>query len=276
MIIHIPTCKFNVISINSFFQRKYRIDREFTGEAHDFWEMVCIDNGKLTVTENEKVYELTKGQAIFHAPMEFHKFFAKKSEPTDFKVISFSLETNLEHILSKGVFTLNQEQVQMLENTFAQISSGYDMTGDVIREIGSDPLEEILAIKMFETFWLSVLSESAPDRERYLSVMAHRYKEVINYMNVNICADLSINDISKATHLSKSYLKKLFKTYAGCGVKSYFTKMKITHAIQCLKMGKSVKEISEMLSFSSPNYFTAVFKKEKGMTPTKYRRITKD
>lgn len=41
-------------------------------------------------------------------------------------------------------------------------------------------------------------------------------------------------------------------------------------------MGKSVKEISEMLSFSSPNYFTAVFKKEKGMTPTKYRRITKD
>ena len=89
MLIHIPPDKFNIVSINSFFQRSYKVDREFSGEVHDFWEMVYIDSGKLTVSEDEKVYELTKGQAIFHAPMEFHKFFARKSEPTPFKVISF-------------------------------------------------------------------------------------------------------------------------------------------------------------------------------------------
>lgn len=276
MLLHVSEDKFNVLSINSFFQRNYRMDREFPGEAHDFWEMVYIDNGKLTVTEDEKVYVLTKGQAVFHAPMEFHKFFSKKSEPTDFKVISFSLDTNLEHILSKGVFTLSQELTRMLENTFAQIASGYDMAGGMIKERGGNPLEEILAIKMLETFLLSILSDSAPDRTQYLSVTAHRYKEVINYMNVNIGANLSMDDISKATHLSESYLKKLFKMYAGCGVMRYFTKMKITQAICYLKIGKSVREISEILSFSSANYFTAVFKREMGMLPTQYRTMKKE
>ena len=271
MLIHIPTDKFNIVSINSFFQRSYKVDREFSGEVHDFWEMVYIDSGKLTVSEDEKVYELTKGQAIFHAPMEFHKFFARKSEPTDFKVISFSLDTNLNHILSKGVFTLSQELARMFENTFAQISSGYDITGGVIKDRGNNPLEEMLAVKMLETFLLSLLSEGSPDKTQHLSVTAHRYKEVIKYMNINVFENLSLEDISKATHLSKSYLKKLFKTYAGCGIMHYFTKMKITQSIYFLKQGNSIKEISEMLSFSSPNYFTSVFKKEMGMLPTKYR-----
>jgi AraC-like DNA-binding protein len=271
MLIHIPTNKFNVVSINSIFQRSYKEDREFSGEVHDFWEMVYIDKGKLTVSEDEKVYELSKGQAIFHAPMEFHKFIAKKSEPCDFKIISFSLDTNLTHILSKGVFTLSQEHIRMLENTFTQISSGYDITGGVIRNSGNNPLEEILAIKMLEAFLLTLLSEGSPDRTQQLSVTAHRYKEVIKFMNVSVFENLSLKDISNRTHLSESYLKKLFKTYAGCGIMNYFTKMKITQSIYYLKEGRSIKEISEMLSFSSPNYFSAVFKKEMGMLPTKYR-----
>ena len=41
--------------------------------------------------------------------------------------------------------------------------------------------------------------------------------------------------------------------------------------IVLIKKGESIKEISEQLSFSSPNYFTAVFKKEMGILPTKYR-----
>lgn len=271
MFIHKPTEKFNIVSINSFFQRNYKEDKEFTGEMHDFWEMVYIDKGKLTVSEDEKVYELSKGQAIFHAPMEFHKFFAKKSEPTDFKIISFSLDTSFNHTLSKGVFTLNQSLILMLENTFTQISSGYDLTGGIIKERGNNPLEEMLAVKMLETFLLSLLSEGSPDKTQHLSVTAHRYKEVIKFMNVNVFWDLSLKDIAEGTHLSESYLKKLFKTYAGCGIMRYFTKMKINQSIYYLKQGESIKEISEKLSFSSPNYFSAVFKREMGMLPTKYR-----
>ena len=159
----------------------------------------------------------------------------------------------------------------MLENTFTQISSGCDITGGLIRNRDNNPLEEILAIKMLEAFLLTLLSEGSPDRTQQLSVTAHRYKEVIKFMNVNVFENLSLKDISNRTHLSESYLKKLFKTYAGCGIMHYFTKMKITQSIYYLKEGRSIKEISEMLSFSSPNYFSAVFKKEMGMLPTKYR-----
>ena len=271
MLMYVPDHKFIIKSINSLFLRDYKEDNFFAGERHDFWEMVYVEKGTLTVSEDEKIYDLSAGQVIFHAPMEFHKFWAKKASPSRFRIISFNLETTIKHNLSKGVFTLNGDLEKQLVDTYEQIFRGYDGTGDIKKKDESDPVEETLAIKKLETFLLSLLSEEAPDKTQQLSLTARRYKEVVNFMNTKLYDNLSMDDIANEFHLSTSYLKKLFRTYAGCGVMHYFTKMKITQSLYHLKKGESIKEISEILSFSSPNYFTAVFKKEMGILPTKYR-----
>lgn len=271
MLMYVPNHKFTIKSINSLFLRDYKEDNFFAGERHDFWEMVYVEKGTLTVSEDEKIYDLSAGQVIFHAPMEFHKFWAKKTSPSRFRIISFNLETTIKHNLSKGVFTLNGDLEKQLVDTYEQIFRGYDGTGDIKKKDESDPVEETLAIKKLETFLLSLLSEEAPDKTQQLSLTARRYKEIVNFMNTKLYENLSMDDIANEFHLSTSYLKKLFRTYAGCGVMHYFTKMKITQSLYHLKKGESIKEISEILSFSSPNYFTAVFKKEMGILPTKYR-----
>jgi AraC family transcriptional regulator len=55
----------------------------------------------------------------------------------------------------------------------------------------------------------------------------------------------------------------------------YFTRLKIIHSLKLIAKGMSIKDISEKLSFSSPNYYTAVFKREMGILPTKYRQAGK-
>ena len=60
--------------------------------------------------------------------------------------------------------------------------------------------------------------------------------------------------------------------YAGCGVIQYFTRLKMAKAIKYLKEGYSVGEVADMLSFSSLNYFSAVFKKETGVPPGVYKQ----
>ena len=60
---------------------------------------------------------------------------------------------------------------------------------------------------------------------------------------------------------------------SGYSIINYFTMMKINEAKRLIREGKyNFFEISEMLMFSNSHYFSSVFKKYTGMTPTQYKK----
>ena len=67
------------------FYTAFRLDRDgsfvFTGESHDFWEIVFITAGAAEITEDENVYLLGENQMILHAPMEFHRIKSADRQP---------------------------------------------------------------------------------------------------------------------------------------------------------------------------------------------------
>ena len=265
---------FTVKSINSIFKRNYENDYFYSGESHNFWELVYVEKGRLTVSENEDVYELCEGQIIFHSPMEFHRFWASRSEKPVFRIISFSLDCDFEHNLGSGVFSLDIDLQKQFMDVYTQIASSiktYGTYDEVTAKENDSPAKMMLAAKKLESFLLSVISGSSPEQVNDFSVAAGRYKDVVNYMSTNIYKALCLDDIANGTHFSASYIKKLFSMYAGCGVMHYFTRMKIVSSLTYIRRGDSISEISEMFSFSSPNYFSAVFKREMGMLPSEYR-----
>ena len=62
----------------------------------------------------------------------------------------------------------------------------------------------------------------------------------------------------------------MFSEFTGCGVGKYFLILKLVFAASLLKEGQSVKQVSEKLSFSTPNYFSTSFKREMKMSPKEY------
>ena len=270
-----PSLDFKILSVNSVFTRDYDKDVFFAGERHDFWELVYVERGKLTVAEDDTIYELCEGQIIFHAPMEFHRFWSKKTENPKFKIISFALGVNFENDLSNGVFTLSPNLQNQFVDTFTHIQNNFHPAysiGDIVNE---NPLESTLALKKFECFLLSVLSDVRPTENLDFSITAKRYRDVVRFMENERFKSLSLEDIAEKNNMSQSYLKKLFMTYAGCGVMHYVTRLKIVTSLPYIRRGDAIGEISDMLSFSSPNYFSSVFKKEMGMLPTEYRNREK-
>ena len=93
----------------------------------------------------------------------------------------------------------------------------------------------------------------------------------INYIYSHLHKKISVEELSKHTGLSPSYLSRLFRKETGESITEYIIKRKINAAKNMLKYsGYSLSEISATLAFSCQSYFTKIFKELEGVTPKKY------
>ena len=90
-------------------------------------------------------------------------------------------------------------------------------------------------------------------------------------MNEEIFSHPTVNQIARHCCLSVSSLKRLFIKYTGINVHKYFLKLKFKMAYQLLQDGMNISEVSEKLNFSSQSYFSASFKREIGINPSKIK-----
>ncbi len=94
----------------------------------------------------------------------------------------------------------------------------------------------------------------------------------IDYMNNNLEKKLTLLQISKEAGYSPTYFTTLFRKETNYSPLSYFSHLKIVKACEFLDYtGKKVKEISFLLGYTDPYYFTKDFKKKMGMSPRQYR-----
>ena len=100
----------------------------------------------------------------------------------------------------------------------------------------------------------------------------HLIKKALEYIEENYSKDISLDDISKELNLSTYYFSKLFKEEKGENFVEYLTERRVEKAKELMKdPSRSIKEISSECGYSDPNYFSRIFKKNTGMTPTEYK-----
>ena len=92
------------------------------------------------------------------------------------------------------------------------------------------------------------------------------------YIKKNFNADISLEDVSREVNISPYYFSKLFKDETGEGFVEYLTNLRIDKAKELLSgTSYSMKEICQMVGYTDPNYFSRIFKKNVGVTPTEYK-----
>ena len=75
------------------------------------------------------------------------------------------------------------------------------------------------------------------------------------------------------THLNKYYLAHTFQREYGISPITYLNRRRIEESKHMLgNTGYSLAQISELMGFSSPSYFSQCFRKAEGLTPNEYRR----
>lgn len=97
--------------------------------------------------------------------------------------------------------------------------------------------------------------------------------DTIMYIRSNFSdKDLTIKKIAEHMYISHTYLCMLFKKSTGKTLNEYITEVRIERAKEILQDSrKKLYEVAEETGFSDPNYFSTIFKKVMGYTPSDYR-----
>lgn len=107
---------------------------------------------------------------------------------------------------------------------------------------------------------------------RTQKVCSKHVADCVDYIYDHLHTRITITDLADHVHLNPTYLSRLFKKEIGIPISNYIQEKKIDTAKNMLVYSEhTLSEIASILAFPSQSYFTEVFHKTTGVTPTKYR-----
>src|SRR5690625_3298810 len=93
----------------------------------------------------------------------------------------------------------------------------------------------------------------------------------IRYIHSQLYEPITVKEVATHVNINPKYLSKVFTDEVGISTSQYIIEKKMEEAKELLiQTSYTVKEISDMLGYCSPNYFSTEFKKRVGVSPKKY------
>ena len=97
-------------------------------------------------------------------------------------------------------------------------------------------------------------------------------KRAVAYFQQNYHRPLSRWEIAGAIDVSEDYLSRLFRHELDISPWDYLNRYRILQAMQRLRCtGDDIATIARQVGFKDPAYFSRVFRKVTGLSPTVYR-----
>lgn len=141
-------------------------------------------------------------------------------------------------------------------------------------------LEEVLEVtnrkelELYAALWLNHLMQAM---YKYKKINNHfLIEQALQYIEEHYGENIMLDDIASYLEVSSFYLSKLFKKATGRNFTDLLAEKRVEKAKTLLRSQMSVKEITFAVGFNSQNYFTKVFKKYCGITPTEYKNKTEE
>lgn len=217
----------------------------------------CEYDKDYPITDEKKIFEAEKNGEVTAVLEAGERFFnwMKEYYPTcimdiKLKCLEFVLWAEHEAYISGGMVYHFKSRTEYLPQ---------------IMEM--EQLEEI------EKWFLNKLSEAT------CHVVVKREKTVdsliecaVKYIQLHYNRDISLDEVSEYVDISPYYFSRLFKEEMQCTFIEYLTTIRMERAKNMIADSAfSMKEICSGIGYTDPNYFSRIFKKCTGYTPTEYK-----
>lgn len=253
--------------------------------------------GKMSISYEEansaleyRVVVGTMGQAIYIQDIEPNKNASTTLQHFDIAGILYATKLGTKEELEKeiaafvealknGKIGMGQYQFIFMElvTEILRLGRTYELDSEMIFGEKFDPYLEIKKIHSINELgdWIFKVSlnirqsikKERTDSTRTLVENAKHYIED-NYGE----STLAVETLCSHLGVSAPYFSTIFKKEAGMSFVAYLTKIRLEHAVELLNNTEEKSYyIAAQVGYSEPNYFSYVFKKQYGISPSKYR-----
>ncbi len=232
------------------------------------YQLLYIAAGKAHFHFDDKEQVVTAGHMVLYRPKEPQKYEYYGEDQTEVYWVHFT-GGNVKNILRSYGLTDDKRVIYCgsgldYQNLFRTMINELQMCKVNYAEMLEMYLRQIFI--MLQRYFLNSLKTDN----------AHVVEEINKatlYFNEHYSEDISIDEYAQNNHVSVSWFIRNFKQCIGSTPMQYILSKRIYNAEILLHDSTyNVTEIAEIVGYDNPLYFSRIFKKVKGISPSEYRK----
>ncbi len=239
-----------------------------TMHHHRSFELYYLVKGNREYFIEDRFFAVNEGDLVIIPQKVFHRTAGKGG----LRFLIHFTDTFLEKFFTPATLTPLLEGIPFVfranEKDRNHILSNLE---NLLSEYNKNSHNEMLMAGFLYQILFSVAN--APNDYVPQSYANENITQIIQYINENYSHISDIEQIAEHFFISKFYLCRLFSRNLGISLVAYLNTIKIREACtMLLSSSDNMTEIAMQCGFNSSSYFCKVFKKEKSMSPTDYRK----
>ncbi|MBU3113279.1 AraC family transcriptional regulator [Clostridium lacusfryxellense] len=237
-----------------------------SGDVNYFVENTIfpIKFGDLIITNNNEVHKPAFNSAVIYEriTIEFDYNLAKAFNYSDYDLLScfFNREKGQQNKIS-----LTEKEISDLLDLFHRYEYLKQTTTNGINILKLNCFIELLV-------YINVLFTKTKVTANPMCIHK-KLIPILDYIDKNLCEDLSLEVLEKNFFISRFYLSKLFKKHTGSTLHEYIIYKRIALSKKLLINGCTVTEACNQSGFNDYSNFLKIFKKTVGILPGRYSKL---
>ena len=252
-------------------------------EEHNFWELLYLDKGALSIVENGETHRLEQGECILVAPNIPHYVCDGNEDPFLF-IISFASKSEELFFLAGKNLRVEQENRYLLQDVLSEASETFALPEfnpalNKLEPGANPPLGGEQVIKnSLELFFIRLMrneNDKANEQRFFLSKInssGELQDEIVKYLNGKLYDSFSLDELCDELHYGKTHLCTFFRKKTGMSIYQTYLKLKTEEAKKLIRKGVPFPDIATKLCFDSLSHFNNVFRRHANMTPMQYKK----
>lgn len=263
---------FRVISFKSGYRFKMHNHRRL--------ELNYVVKGSCLMMLENQLVSLKENSGILIFPESKHDFFVDSKTGIKIAQIEFRMDESFWHNISQQL----SKQLSFLQELgsnskgFIRIPNSPAIKSCMERIISENKLKkhnyEMLCKLYLLELTLILCRQQNMQLDAANDPIHPVLKTALNTMHQKYNTEVSVHEIAQTCNVSERYLRQLFSKYMESSPIEYLNTIRITKAAELLTdKNIPIKDIAYSTGYSTPQYFSRIFKKQFGISPQQYRNI---
>lgn len=285
--------KFNIQTIVlSYDWKPLIIIKDPYEEIYPFWQLLYVSRGSIEVSRDGETQTVKAGEIIFRPPNQKSILICEKNCELYLGIIDFICDAEAMNFFGTHPIALDTAEQKQISDIIKEASafckednfnaSWKEHDPNTLWQDGSlNTLWQDLISSSLESFLIRIygrmkgifLSESKLYKSNTHNNISDKVNQINLFLENRRFENITIEEIASIMHDSPNTIMKYYKKEMNESIIDHFLNLKLQTAIHLIRVSKmNFTEISEMLGFSSFNYFSKFFKKRTGMTLTEFSK----